>query len=258
MTSLHALLFGIIQGITEFIPISSTAHLHLAAKLLDLPQQDKLFDVVLHAGTLLAVLIFFYRDIMEMIVATLGSIFGSPTTPFHKAMNLVISTIPVLVSGGVVTLFNIQFPEKSLPLNLIVFGVLLVVADQWGRRNFKVAQLTPMNALFIGAFQALAVVPGISRLGACLIGCLLVGLSRVEAMKYSFLLSIPTVLGAVTLTAGKAVAKGTFVWDHTMTLAVVSTFIVALVTMRAILSWIEQNSFRVIGLYRVILGVLLF
>ncbi len=257
MHTLDALFLGIIQGITEFIPISSTAHLNLARDLLQIPEPHKVFDVALHGATLIAVLVYFRDDVMQMLMGTLGALWGRVTPPFILAMNIVISTLPVVVLGAIVSLWEVKFPEKSLAINLIIFGIILVGADltQKGRR--KMGMLSYQQAFFIGMFQAIAVAPGVSRLGACLIGCLLVGLTRVEAMKYSFLLSIPTVLGAITLTMTKAYMKDQLYMDSGMLIAMSASLITALITMRGILRWIENNTFRIIGVYRFILGLFL-
>lgn len=200
---LESILLGILQGLTEFLPISSSGHLVIAQSLLPEFQEPAVFfDVVLHAGTLAAVLVYFRRDLMKIISGVLHPGEGELRLPFLLA----VGTIPAALVGAffrhpIEALF--QTP-KAASWGLFLTSLLLWMAWKTGRggirRSFE--SLTLVGALLIGGFQAVAIIPGLSRSGATIAAGIFLGLSGKDAARFSFLLSIPAIVGAVLLQAG--------------------------------------------------------
>lgn len=211
MKLLYSILLGIIQGLGEFLPISSSGHLALAQSLFGLKVADNslAFGVLLHIGTLFAVFIIYYKDIFELIRA----FFTMLSKLFHKkfkltdytvherfVMLLIIAVIPlipaVLINDYVEILSGMPIVVGAI---LILNGVLLFVSDYFAKGNKDLEDATPMNALAVGLCQVVAILPGLSRSGSTITGGLTQGFSRPLAVKFSFILSIPAILGAAIL-----------------------------------------------------------
>lgn len=203
MDILHATLLGLIQGVTEVLPISSSAHLILLPRLLGWPESGLTFDVALHFGTFLALFTYFWRDFTQLLRDGLTGFFqqDQPGT-LRLPWLLVAGSVPAAVVGK---LFEepIERIFRDSPLLiallLILFGLGLGLADRYGRQHHAVRHITLTTALIIGSFQALALLPGVSRSGITITAALLVGLARPEAARFSFLLSLPIVFGAALL-----------------------------------------------------------
>jgi undecaprenyl-diphosphatase len=201
VTNFEAALLGAVQGITEFLPISSTAHLRLVPALCGWPDPGAAFTAVLQLGTLAAVLVFFARDLGAMVTGALRAV-ASPERrsdpEVRLLLHLVIGTLPVVVAG---VLFRkaIHGGFRALPViagAMIVVGVLLGLVERLAKHRRAFDQITSRDALIIGLFQSLALVPGVSRSGITLLAAMAIGLRRDAAARFSFLLSIPAVAGA--------------------------------------------------------------
>ncbi|MCL1873100.1 MAG: undecaprenyl-diphosphatase UppP [Clostridiales bacterium] len=186
----QALFLGILQGLTEFLPVSSSGHLVIFQSFFGIEEPVLLFDTCLHIGSLAAVFIFFWRDIWAIL-----------RRPVCKEMGLLIAgTIPVVIAGFLFqdNLEKLFSSVLAVCLALVITGTLLFISDRLeGRKQMK--ELSYPAALLVGCFQALALTPGLSRSGSTIFGSLLAGLDRKSAAKYSFLLSIPAILGATVL-----------------------------------------------------------
>ena len=221
MKLLYSILLGIIQGLGEFLPISSSGHLALAQSLFGLEVADNTlaFNVLLHLGTLLAVFIIFYKDIFELIKA----FFSLVGKLFHKKFKLsdytvherfvillfvaVIPLVPAaLLSDYVELLSTMPIVVGAI---LILNGVLLFVSDKFAKGSKSMEDATPMNALVVGLCQVVAILPGLSRSGSTITGGLTQGFSRPLAVKFSFILSIPAILGAAVLELPDLIAETT-------------------------------------------------
>ena len=200
------MILGIVQGITEFLPISSSAHVQIASQLLDLGEMPKpqltAFIATIQLGTEAAVVIYFWKDIMRIISAWFGSISNRGLVTEEKKRDaklgwmIIVGSLPV-VAIGLVFKNQIENNLRSLwviSITLIVFGLLLGVADQLGKRQKSIEQLSTKDGLLYGLGQALAVIPGVSRSGGTITVGLLLGYSRQAAARYSFLLAIPAVV----------------------------------------------------------------
>ncbi|TNF49379.1 undecaprenyl-diphosphate phosphatase [bacterium] len=198
---LNAILLGIIQGLTEFLPVSSSGHLVLAQSMLpgfDAPPAA--FDALLHGGTMMAVVAYFYRDIVEICSGLKKPGDGGLRLP----LLLVAGSIPI----GVLGVFYLEAVEsmfsspKIASMGLLITAGLLAVALYFGKGNRRLSEMLLWNAFLVGCFQALALVPGISRSGATISIALVMGFAGTEAAKFSFLLSLPAIAGAIILEAG--------------------------------------------------------
>ena len=194
MDIIQTIVLAIIQGLTEFLPISSSAHLILVSDLLDWSDQGIAFDVALHLGTLLAVLYYFRAEISDMLKA---KHFTSMDNAINSQLGIiVISTLPIILVGG---LFN-DFVTENLRTSMVIalasifFGIILYLADTNQQQRSQVVNLSLKLGLIIGLFQVLALIPGTSRSGITIAAGLFLGLSRVEASRFSFLLAIPVII----------------------------------------------------------------
>jgi len=212
----EAVVLGLLQGLAEFLPISSSGHLALAQSLFGV-EADKvlLFAVLLHLGTLIAVFVVYWKDIWELIVELCVTIKDLCTgkglrleeRPVRKlGVMIIVATIPTAVIG---LLFNDFFEGLyssmvAVGIGFLITGVLMFLAEKMGSANRDIRKMNCRNALFIGVLQGIAIYPGISRSGSTLVGGLTTGLKREFAVKFAFLISIPSILGSVVLEAPKA------------------------------------------------------
>jgi len=203
MNLFDAVILGIVQGLTEFLPISSSAHVQIVQQLLGLSSMPKpqltAFIATIQLGTEAAVLIYFWKDITRITKAFFSSIFkGKKTADSKLGWLIIIGSVPVVVVGLVFKdLIENQLRNLwVIALNLIVFGIILAITDRIGKRNRGIESLTTKHGLLFGLGQALAVVPGVSRSGGTISVGLALGYSRQAAARYSFLLAIPAVLAS--------------------------------------------------------------
>lgn len=220
MTYFEAIILGLVQGLAEFLPISSSGHLALLQQWFDIDENKVLlFAVLLHVGTLISVCIVYWRDIWKLIVELCLTIKDLCTgkglrleeRPIRKlGVMIIIATIPTAVIG---LLFNDLFNKlytSVLPIGigLIITGFLLVFAERTGSSNRGIEKMNYRNALFIGTVQGIAICPGISRSGSTLFGSLICNLDRKFAVKFVFLISIPSILGSAVMEAPNAIEAG--------------------------------------------------
>jgi undecaprenyl-diphosphatase len=194
---LQTVILGIIQGLTEFIPVSSSAHLVLIPDVLRWAQPTVFLDVMLHVGTLVAATVYFWKDIIEII-----------TKKRKMIWLLAIGTVPAVLLGLAFKHQLESFFQKPVysAYFLIVTGLFLAAADYLAKKSKETKDITPLNALWIGAAQAIAILPGISRSGATITAGMFAGLGRKEATRFAFLLSIPIIAGTALLKAKDALA----------------------------------------------------
>jgi undecaprenyl-diphosphatase len=196
----QAVILALVQGLTEFLPISSSAHLVIPSLLLGWPDQGLAFDVAVHVGTLSAVMLYYRRDIAEMSADWFRSLAGGPVTEHSRLVwYLVVATVPVGVVGLAASDF-IESDLRNLPVlasTTLVFGLLLGLADRYAQRREGVSKdLSLPMAVLIGITQAVAPVPGVSRSGVTMTAALLLDMDRQSAARFSFLLSIPVIASA--------------------------------------------------------------
>lgn len=257
----QAVVLALVQGFTEFLPISSSAHLVLPPLLFDWPDQGLAFDVAVHVGTLSAVVIYYRDDLWRMAGAWLGSLAGGGASEDSRLVwYLALATVP----AGLVGVLGGDFIEarlRTLPViatTTLVFGLLLAVADRAARRHGARRRLNLPVALLVGLSQALAPVPGVSRSGVTMTAALLLGLGRQAAARFSFLLSIPIIASAGALKAWElASADVPARWDLLLLGAGLSG-ITAYLCIALFLRLLDRVGLMPFVYYRVLLALLLF
>lgn len=220
MSYVQAIILGLIQGLAEFLPISSSGHLALLQNFFSISAENVLpFTVLLHMGTLVSVFIIYWRDIVELIIELFATIKdlctgkglrinSSPTR--RLGFMIIVATIPTAIIG---VLFEDYFESlytslAGIAFGLIFTGIILLIAERMGRGDRDIMKMKFRNAVFVGIMQGIAICPGVSRSGSTLFGSLLSGLERKLAVKYAFLISIPSILGSVVMEAPDAFAQG--------------------------------------------------
>jgi undecaprenyl-diphosphatase len=253
------IVLALIQGITEFLPVSSSGHLILVPALTGWKDQGLLTDMVTNVGTLTAVIIYFWRDVLAMLHG-LGDVVRRRATYNSRLMlNVAIGTIPIILVGILMKLTHLDDHIRSTTLvavNAIVFGVLLYIADTYGLLRNTVRDLTWKTALMIGGAQALSLSPGTSRSGITMTAGRGLGLIRPEAARFSFLLSIPANAAASILVIGDAISSGEKLGGDVIMTGVL-TFFIALGAIAFLMRMLRTMSFLPFVLYRVALGVFL-
>jgi undecaprenyl-diphosphatase len=254
---IEAVFLGIVQGLTEFLPVSSSGHLLLGQYFLGLDQArfGLSFDVALHLGTLVAVVTFFWRDLARMALAFLRSLRQRDfSDPDQKLAYLVLaSTIPAALIGYLLEdLFETAVRSPWVVVfNLVLVGVLFIVGEAVGCKSRQASKLTFLEALGIGLAQAAALVPGVSRSGATITLGLFFGLRREEAARFSFLMSAPIIAGAGTLQLGEAISKGMGAYDTLLFgVGFVSSAVVGYLAIRFFLRFAVNHSLRAFAYYR--------
>ena len=268
MNWLHAVILGIVEGITEFLPISSTGHLNIVEKLLGYEINSEgmtAFTAVIQVGAILAAIIYFWKDIVRIVVAWckgLASKEARQDPDYTLGWGVILGSIPVAVVGLLLKDF-IEGPVRSMWViagALILWSVAMWLADRQENLTKGMRDVSIKDALIIGCFQALApVFPGISRSGATISAGLFLRFDRVTATRLSFFLGIPALVaagGLEAVTAGKHIADASIGWGPTIVATVVSG-VVAYATIAWLLKFVSSNKFTSFLIYRVILGVVI-
>jgi undecaprenyl-diphosphatase len=259
---LQAVVLGLIQGLTEFLPISSSGHLRIASELFFGDDAGASFTAVTQLGTEAAVLIYFARDIVRLLATWLLG-FGNRevrrTDDYRIAWLVILGTLPILLLGYVLR-EAIRSPARNLWLiatNLIVFGVVLAAAERWGQQKREVDGLTVRDGVLMGLAQSLALVPGVSRSGATISAGMFLGLTREAATRYSFLLAIPAVVAAGVFSLPDVFARGGAGLQPSVPQMVVATaiaFAVGYASIAWLLRWVAYHSVYLFVGYRILLG----
>lgn len=261
MDLLQIIVLALLQGFTEFLPISSSAHLILPSQVFGWPDQGLAFDVATHVGTLAAVLIYFRKDVQQLTAGWLSTGFSSnPNQDGRLAWLIVAATIPAGLCGIVLDDW-IEAHLRStqvIATTTILFGLLLWYADRRGKLQKDLMELTLFAALFIGLFQALALVPGTSRSGITITAALLLGFRREPAARFSFLLSIPLILAAGGLKTLELMQSAIVVDWFAIGLATLVAAISAYVCIYFFLALINRMGMLPFVVYRLVLGLILF
>ncbi|MGR3741499.1 undecaprenyl-diphosphate phosphatase [Companilactobacillus sp. DQM5] len=262
---IKVIILGIIEGVTEFLPISSTGHLYLANEFVKLNQSQSfinMFMVVIQFGAILAVILLYFHKLNPFSPKKNNLEKKQTWTLWFKVL---VACIPSIIVGLPLNdwmdahLNNWQVISATL----LIYGILFIIIENYNKN--KKAKLTDLNTLsfktafIIGLFQVLALVPGTSRSGATILGAILIGTSRFVATEFSFFLSIPTMFGASLLKIIKFIVKGnTFTGSETfiLLLGTVVSFIVAYISIKFLLNYIKKNDFKAFGWYRIILAII--
>ena len=260
MLIVQIIVLALIQGITEFLPISSSGHLLLVPALTGWPDQGLLTDVMVHMGSFLAVVVYFWRDCVNLTLGGIDLLRGRVTAWGKLALLIVMGTIPAVLFGLFLEKIGFMDTVRQMPQvvawNAIIFGVLLYLCDRYGLSIRRMSDMSWSPALIIGIAQAVAIIPGVSRSGITMTAGRALGFERPEAARFAFLLGIPAIAGAGILQLGDAVASGEPI-TFGMVLTAVLTFFVALGTITVLMKLVRRMSFLPFAVYRVALGVVL-
>ncbi|TQS91522.1 undecaprenyl-diphosphate phosphatase [Arthrobacter sp. TS-15] len=267
MNWIEAALLGLVQGLTEFLPISSSAHLRIVGSFLpNASDPGAAFTAITQLGTETAVIVYFWRDIVRIVRAWFGSLTGKVERNNPDARMgwlVIIGSLPIIILG---LLFQDQIESvlRSMWIvatMLIVFGMILAVADAIGRQERDLTQLSYMHGILYGFAQAMALIPGVSRSGGTITAGLLMGYTREAAARYSFLLAIPAVFGSGLYQLYKTVSNeglgGPYGLPETA-LATVIAFVVGYIIIGWFLKFVSTRSYRLFVWYRILLGLALY
>lgn len=262
---LKVIILGIVEGITEWLPISSTGHLILVDEFIKLNASDafkEMFNVVIQLGAIMAVVVLYFQKL-------------NPFSPKKnkeekvQTINLWLKVVVACIPAGVLGILFDDWMEEHfhnyvvVSIMLIVYGVLFIVIENWNKKNkpsvTNLSDLTYKTALLIGVFQVLSLIPGTSRSGATIIGALLLGVSRYVAAEFTFFLAIPVMFGASAIKLLKFFMEGAGMSGMEIAMlgvGCVVAFVVSVIAIKFLMGYIKKNDFKVFGYYRIVLGVL--
>jgi len=256
MTIEQIIVLAVVQGITEFLPISSSGHLILVPKLMHWQDQGLVVDVMTHLGTLLAILIYFWRDVWRITGGALELFKGKMTDEGRLAIYIVLATIPAIAFGVFLKEFGFADLERNVAVvawNTILYGILMLIADMASPQERTMSNMTLGSALIIGVAQALALIPGTSRSGVTMTAARFLGFTRPDSARFSFLLGIPAIAGAGVFTVGDALASGEPITIDAVYCAGL-TFLAGLAAIAFLMALVKRISFLPFVLYRMVLG----
>ena len=260
MNLLHAFLLGLVEGLSEFIPVSSTAHMLIVQKLFNIPSSDAMFAflVLVQIGPLVALIIYFWKDLWSLVIAFFARPFS---TPLNKlAWYIIIATIPALIAGvllknSIESLF--QNPLLEAAIRLSASAILLFLAEWLGKRIHKLDKLTWLDGLIVGLFQVLAVFPGSSRAGSTISGGMLRNLDRPSATRFAFLMSAPVMLAAGAYESLSVVKTPGFSGIlPPLALGFIVAGVIGWFSIRWLINYVSKHSLYVFAFYCAIVAVL--
>ena len=262
---LKAIIYGVVEGITEWLPISSTGHLILLEQLLPLKASEafeRMFLVVIQLGAILAVIVLFFHKLNPF---SGKKSYKEKRQTWDLWFKVIVAVLPSVVLGLLLDdwLDAHLYKHVVVAIMLILYGVAFIVVEQYNRKRRPTirttGQITYKTALLVGCFQVLAMIPGTSRSGATILGAILLGMSRTVGAEFSFFLAIPTMLGASALKVLKFILKGYSMsgseWACLIVASVVA-FVVSLLAIRSLMNYVKRHNFSAFGIYRILLGII--
>lgn len=257
----HIILLAVIQGITEFIPVSSSGHLGLFHCLTDQcdhwDQNNLIMDIAVHVGTLLAVLLYFWRDVISMLSGMKDTSTGKAKSSDAKLFQyVIISSVPVIIAGLALNLFEPDWLKTLYVIawTTVIFGVVLWFADTKSPSTKEMKEMTYKDAIIVGLAQTLALVPGTSRSGITMTASRFLGYSRTESARYSMLLAMVAISGAGALISLSLLNSGDVQLGLNALVGVVVSFISSIFAITIMMKFLERSTFTIFAIYRVILG----
>lgn len=260
MTILHAIILGIVQGLTEFLPISSSAHLNVFPWIFKWEMLSDGMDVALHIGTLLALVIFFFKDWVKLVKAGYKQVVKKEnTTDGRMFWYLVAATIPAGILSVILDKISnkivgddINFQMAIIAVTLIVMGIILYIVDKKSKSETDYEHISLKQSVLIGISQAIAAAfPGVSRSGITMTVARGLKVDRESAAKFSFMLAMPITLAAVVFDLSH------FQFDLALILGIIASFIVGVIVIKFLLDYLKKGSFKVFAIYRVIFGIVI-
>jgi undecaprenyl-diphosphatase len=251
------LILSLIQALTEFLPVSSTAHLIVLPHVFHIPTMGRLTEVALHMGTLAVVMVYFRKDLQEGFSGLRSLMKGTLTKGLHKWLQIACATLPVVVIGyGVHKFFGKGLRSfEIMGWSSLFFGFLLLLVDKRSPTQKRVDAMTYGDAFIIGLLQVIALIPGASRLGTTLITARLLGYDRVSAARFSFLLSIPVVIGATTLMLLETSSKELQSMAGPLGIGALASFALGYLVLMGFMAWLKRFTLLPFALYRIFFGI---
>lgn len=261
LENLHILYLSILQGVTEFLPVSSSGHLILLSKFTSFPDQGLVLDVAVHFGSILAVIMYFSSTICQIVKSLLKN-------KLYPNMNddnvrlfwlLVVGTMPAVIAGLLLRNYGTEWLRSTrlIGWTILGYGLLLFIADKLSMTIRQIKHMGFVDALLIGLAQCLALIPGTSRSGITITMARFLGLERTEAAKFSMLLAIPTIIGATALVCWKVISEGNFTEITQVFDGVIYSYIASIIAIYVVMWWLKKSTFLPFVIYRVILGTAL-
>lgn len=261
MSLFHLFLVAVIQGLTEFLPVSSSGHLILLPNLTGMEDQGQAIDVAVHVGTLGAVILYFWADVREALGGLPRLLRGKADTPGAKlAFLLIIATLPVILFGLALKLTGLDDALRSVTVigwAMLIFGLVLWWADQKGASDLAAPDWSLRHAWVLGLWQAIALIPGTSRSGIVITGARFLGYERSDAARLSMLMSIPTIIASGVLLGAEVVGEADWDMLRLAGIGAVFAFVSALLALTLMMRLLRSVSFTPYVVYRVLLGVFL-
>tara|TARA_B100000029_G_scaffold314922_1_gene307330 strand:- start:573 stop:1373 length:801 start_codon:yes stop_codon:yes gene_type:complete len=257
MSPLHIAILASVQGITEFLPISSSGHLALVPILTGWHDQGLEIDIAVHVGTLGAVVCYFWRDSWSALRGLIRLFGGRSSADTRLAANLIIATIPIIGAGAGVIYFDMTGLWRSAEVigwSMLGFGILLFIADRIGMTARRVEQMQMGAALAIGIAQIAALIPGTSRSGITITAARLLGFERGESARFSMLLSIPTILAAGSISVYGIMTSPSGTLSSDAVVAAACALAAALLAISLFMAWLRHQNFTPFVVYRILLG----
>lgn len=251
MTLIAGGLLGLIEGITEFLPISSTGHLILASAILGIAQSDfqKSFEIIIQLGAIAAVVVLYYRSFFNLEILKRLVVAFIPTGIIGLALYKIIKTY--LIGNEIIVLWA-----------LLLGGIALIVFEYFHKESssgeISISEMSYRQAFFVGLFQSIAVIPGVSRSGATIVGGMLLGMHRYAIVEFSFLLAVPTMLAATGLDLVKNASSFSSSDIGLLAVGFITAFVVALFSIKYFLSYVRTHNFVPFGIYRIVVALLFF
>lgn len=261
MSIIQSIVLGVVQGIGEFLPISSSAHLILVPYLFGWEESSLAFDVALHFGTLLAVLVIFFKEWWDLFIGAIKNIGKSKKSNEGKMFwYLIVATIPAALVGFLLDDIIEGFFRNQIwliALFLALMGVFIYAGDRWATKHYKgketkFEKITLKQAFLVGCSQAFAVFPGFSRSGTTILAGRLMGIDKEAITKFTFLLSVPIIAGATVLKVGELAMTTEVITG------IVTSFIVGIISIKFLLSYIKKHDFSVFAFYRIIIAIIVY
>lgn len=260
MTTLQIIILAIVQGLTEFLPVSSSGHLILTPYFFDWTDQGLAFDVAVHVGSLVAVCVFFRKDIVTLFTGGVQVLGGNVKTPESRlALAITLGTVPAALSGLLFASWieaNLRDPAVIV-YTLSGYGILMALADRFSRSERTLSGLGLKDALIIGCAQALALVPGTSRSGVTITAARLLGFERVDAARFSFLLSAPVILLAAAYKFIELLMGGTAVAWGQLALGALVSCVVAYLSIEFFMRFVSRMGLAPFAIYRLLLAAVI-
>lgn len=259
MTTLQLIYLAMIQGLTEFLPVSSSGHLILFSKFSGFADQGIAIDIALHIGSLLAVLIYFHKTIGEMICGLFKTALLPDLKNYGNRLSylILIASVPALLIGFLLRNFGTEFlrNQKLIGWTILLYGLLLYISDKKGKNLRTTADISIKDAILIGFAQCLALIPGTSRSGITITIARFLGINRSEAAKFSMLLSVPTIFAAGALEVWRLYHLGDISQLLLSVDAVIYSFIASIFVIFVMMKWLKKATFLPFVIYRIVLGV---